>query len=222
MFAGLGSVTLASSSAVAGMNPEPNSVQAFGSAPQLGSSSGLALHAGVIGIAADPVQHGYWLVGADGGVFAFGHAGFFGSTGSDHLNAPIVGMAASPTGRGYWLVGADGGVFAFGDARYEGSVAGVPLAAPITAIVPTTDGHGYWLVGTDGGVFAFGDARLPRLGRRSPAREPDRRCGADHHRARVLARRRRRRHLRVRRRAVLRFATRRAEPGGRYRRVAHG
>ena len=160
MFAGFGGVTLASSSAVASTNPAPNSVQAFGSAPQMGSSSGLALRAGVIGIAADPVEHGYWLVGADGGVFAFGQSGFFGSTGNEHLNAPIVGMAASPTGRGYWLVGADGGVFAFGDASYEGSVAGVPLAAPITAIVPTTDGHGYWLVGTDGGVFAFGNAHF--------------------------------------------------------------
>jgi hypothetical protein len=158
VFAGLGSVTLASSSAVATTNPEPNSVQAFGSAPQLGSSS--ALRAGVVGIANDPTRHGYWLVGADGGVFAFGQAAFFGSTGSDHLNAPIVGMAASPTGRGYWLVGADGGVFAFGDASYEGSMADVTLAAPITALVPTTDGHGYWLVGADGGVFAFGNAHF--------------------------------------------------------------
>ena len=160
MFAGLGSATLVSSAAVAGINPAPNSVQAFGNAPLLGSSSGLALHAGVVGIASDPVAHGYWLVGADGGVFAFGHAPFYGSTGGEHLNAPIVGIAATPDGRGYWLVGSDGGVFAFGDAGFEGSTAGVSLAAPITALIPTADGHGYWLVGSDGGIFAFGSAHF--------------------------------------------------------------
>ena len=37
---------------------------------------------------------GYWLVGADGGVFAFGDAAFYGSEGGKRLNASIVGMAA--------------------------------------------------------------------------------------------------------------------------------
>ncbi|MGO9876753.1 MAG: hypothetical protein ACLPVY_23505 [Acidimicrobiia bacterium] len=158
VFAGLGSVTLVSSAAVADTSPAPNSVQAFGNAPLLGSDSAVALHAGVVGIAADPAGRGYWLVGADGGIFAFGGAPFYGSTGGEHLNAPVVGMAATPDGGGYWLVGADGGVFAFGDAPFEGSTANVTLAAPIVAIVPTADGQGYWLVGADGGIFAFGDA----------------------------------------------------------------
>ena len=35
---------------------------------------------------------GYWLAGADGGVFSFGDAGFYGSMGDQHLNAPIVGI----------------------------------------------------------------------------------------------------------------------------------
>jgi len=160
VFAGFGSVTLVSSSAVASPNPPANSVESFGAAPQLGSSSGLALRAGVVGIASNPVSHGYWLVGADGGVFAFGDAGFYGSTGNQHLNAPIVGMAASPTGRGYWLVGADGGVFAFGNAHFHGSAGDLELASPIVGAAPTTTGHGYWLVGADGGIFAFGDAQF--------------------------------------------------------------
>jgi hypothetical protein len=160
MFAGLGSVTMAGSAAVASGNPAPNSVQAFGNAAPLGSSSGLALRAGVVGIASNPSGHGYWLVGADGGVFAFGDAPFLGSAANDHLNAPIVGVAATPDGRGYWLVGADGGVFAFGDAIFDGSTAGLTLAAPIVALTPTLDGHGYWLVGADGGIFAFGDAQF--------------------------------------------------------------
>jgi hypothetical protein len=155
----LGGATQVSTAALASSNPAPNSVVPVGRAPRLGAESGLALRAGVVGIAGDPTGPGYWLAGADGGVFAFGHAPFLGSLGNTTLNAPIVGIAATPNGRGYWLAGSDGGVFAFGSARFEGSLGAVSLAAPITAIVPTRDGNGYWLIGKDGGVFAFGTAR---------------------------------------------------------------
>jgi hypothetical protein len=158
LFALFGSATLVGSTATAGDGPGANSVLAFGRAPVLGSGAGLALHAGVIGMASDPTGPGYWLAGADGGVFAFGAATFYGSTGGATLNAPVVGIAATPGGGGYWLVGADGGVFSFGDAAYYGSLAETPLAAPVTSIMATRDGGGYWLVGADGGVFAFGDA----------------------------------------------------------------
>ena len=149
----------ASNPAFADTAAAPNSVLSVG-APHLGPETGLALRAGVVGIASNPAGRGYWLVGSDGGVFAFGNAGFFGSTGNDRLNAPIVGIAATSNGRGYWLVANDGGVFAFGDARFHGSTAGLPLAAPIVAIVPTKDDGGYWLVAADGGVFAFGNAHF--------------------------------------------------------------
>ncbi|HVA44735.1 MAG TPA: hypothetical protein VNF50_14730, partial [Acidimicrobiales bacterium] len=78
----------------------------------------------IVGMAATPDGKGYWLVGADGGVFSFGDAGFYGSDGAAHLAGPMVGMAATPDGKGYWLVGADGGVFSFGDAGYLGSLPG--------------------------------------------------------------------------------------------------
>jgi len=160
VFAGVGSVGLAGSAALAdsGSNPAPNSVKAFGPAIDFSSGFNVALREGVVGIASDHSGLGYWLVAADGGVFAFGDAAFFGSMGAQHLNAPIVGIASTPTGKGYWLVGADGGVFAYGDAAFEGSTVSVSLAAPIIGIVPTLDGQGYWLVGADGGIFAFGDA----------------------------------------------------------------
>ena len=38
----------------------------------------------IVGVAATPDEHGYWLVGADGGIFAFGDAAFHGSTGAMH------------------------------------------------------------------------------------------------------------------------------------------
>ncbi len=101
---------------------------------------------------------GYWLVGADGGVYALGGAPFEGSLGNLRLNAPVVGIAATPDAKGYWLVGLDGGVFSFGDAKFYGSMGGKALAASIVGIAATPDGLGYWLVGADGGVFTFGDA----------------------------------------------------------------
>jgi Bacterial Ig-like domain (group 3) len=117
-------------------------------------------------------HHGYWLVGADGGIFAFGSAQFYGSTGSLRLQRPVVAITPTDDRGGYWLVGSDGGVFAFGDAGFFGSLPGLGIApagtpglvsklnAPIVGMVPSSDGGGYLMVGSDGGVFAFGDARF--------------------------------------------------------------
>jgi hypothetical protein len=106
-----------------------------------------------------PPTSGYWLVGADGGIFPFGNAPGYGSTGGLTLNAPVVGMAATPSGHGYWLVGADGGIFPFGDAQGYGSTGGIRLNKPIVGMAATPSGHGYWLVAGDGGIFPFGDAQ---------------------------------------------------------------
>ena len=106
---------------------------------------------------AGTVSHGYYEVGADGGIFAF-NAPFFGSQGATHLNAPVVGMAATPGGNGYWLVAADGGVFTHGDAGFYGSQGATHLNAPVVGMAATPGGNGYWLVASDGGVFTHGDA----------------------------------------------------------------
>ena len=118
------------------------------------------------------INHGYWLVGSDGGIFAFGAAQFFGSTGSLALQRPVVGITPTSDRKGYWLVASDGGIFAFGDAGFYGSIpgsgiapAGTPgsvpkLSAPIVGMVPSPDGGGYFMVASDGGVFAFGDAHF--------------------------------------------------------------
>jgi hypothetical protein len=49
-----------------------------------------------VGIAVTHSGHGYWEVGADGGVFCFGDAPFLGSIytalGTKPLNGPIVGI----------------------------------------------------------------------------------------------------------------------------------
>jgi len=73
-----------------------------------------------VGITADDVSGGYWLVASDGGVFAL-DAPYLGSMGGVHLDAPITGISATPSSLGYRLVAADGGVFDFGDAQFLGA-----------------------------------------------------------------------------------------------------
>lgn len=142
----------------------------FGNATFEGDLHSTHLAAPIVAAADFGVQ-GYWLVGADGGVFAMGDAPFYGSEARHSLNARITGMACyCGGGYGYWLVGADGGVFSFGSARFFGSLPGEHVIPnqPIVGISPTYDDGGYWLVGADGGMFAFGDARffgsLPGIG----------------------------------------------------------
>jgi hypothetical protein len=116
-------------------------------------------------------QHGYWLVGSDGGIFTFGAAQFYGSTGALTLQRPVVGITPTANDGGYWLVASDGGIFSFGNAGYYGSIPGLGFApagstnpkrlnAPIVGMVPSADGAGYFMVAADGGVFAFGDAKF--------------------------------------------------------------
>ena len=108
----------------------------------------------------NPCSGGYWLVGADGGIFNYGNAKFYGSTGNIRLNQPIVGMTATKNRTGYWFVARDGGIFSFGDAKFHGSTGDVRLNKPIVGMAATPSGAGYWLVASDGGIFAFGDAKF--------------------------------------------------------------
>jgi Immunoglobulin I-set domain len=124
-------------------------------APYYGSLATTHLAAPIVGIATTPYGGGYWLVGADGGVFTFGNANYYGSLGHVHLNAPIVGITPTADGGGYWLVAADGGVFSFGDASFYGSMGGIKLNAPIVSIASDPATGGYLLAASDGGVFAF-------------------------------------------------------------------
>jgi hypothetical protein len=118
------------------------------------------LNANIVGMATTSNGGGYWMVGADGGVFSSGDAQFYGSTGNLQLNKPVVGMAATPDGKGYWFVASDGGIFAYGDAQFYGSTGGTHLNQPIVGMAATPDGKGYWLIASDGGIFAYGDAQF--------------------------------------------------------------
>jgi hypothetical protein len=125
-----------------------------------GDASKLKLNAPMISATATASDNGYWLLGADGGIFNYGDAKFFGSMGGKPLNQPIVGLAPTPTGNGYWLVASDGGVFAYGDAGFYGSMGGQPLNKPVVGITAAADGKGYRMVASDGGIFSFGSANF--------------------------------------------------------------
>lgn len=120
------SATIVGSAAVPGgyyLADTAGRVYEFGAAVHRGDLAGAQLAAPIVGIAVPPGTdpRGYWLVGADGGVFAFG-VPFFGSLGGITTNARTVGLTPTPTGKGYRLVGADGGIFTFGDAAFYGSI----------------------------------------------------------------------------------------------------
>ena len=135
------------------------SVTGFGDATAYGAPTASQVNAPVAGMARTPDGGGYWLVGADGGIFTFGNARFYGSEAGQGVQTPFVGVAPTPDGHGYWVAGESGNIYNFGDAPNEGSVAG-EFDAPVVGIAANPNGVGYWLVGADGVVFSFGDANF--------------------------------------------------------------
>jgi hypothetical protein len=122
---------------------------------------------------------GYWLAGADGGVFSFA-APFHGSgtTAPDacsfspqppsQLNGALGcdAIAATPNGNGYWLVNANRWVTAFGQAGQPAQTGCTSLNGAMgswSGIASSATGKGFFLVGSNGGVVGCGDA-LPRGG----------------------------------------------------------
>ncbi|MDQ3943922.1 MAG: peptidoglycan recognition protein [Actinomycetota bacterium] len=99
-------------------------VFAFGDALPRGATPGQAVTgavgavkpaAPIVSIAAHPDGRGYWLLGADGGVFAV-DTGFFGSLAGRKPPPEAVQLRVTRTGDGYYVAAGDGAVYAFGDA----------------------------------------------------------------------------------------------------------
>ncbi len=113
----------------------------------------------------DPKARGFWLYGADGGVFAFGDAPFKGSLADTPIDQQIVGLAPAGDGSGYWLAGESGKVFPVGVPDLgslpeddENLPEDLKNGDGITAMTGTPSGNGYALLHFAGRVFPFGDA----------------------------------------------------------------
>ncbi len=134
----------------------------YGSIPGLGiapaGSGGHSLNAPIVGMVPSSDGGGYFMVGADGGVFTFGDAKFEGSCPAIGGCAGGAAVAVMPdaTGNGYWVVTAGGDVQPFGDAAAYGGPG--PVGGPVVAAVRTPDGGGYYVLFGGGEVFAYGDA----------------------------------------------------------------
>ena len=142
---------------------------------------------------------------------------FYGDPRATHALERAARSAASRSrrGTGYWLLGRDGGIFTYGGAKFYGSTGGMHLNKPVNGMERTDGNSGYWLVADDGGIFSFGNAQVLRLDGRQAPQPAGARHGTHHVRQRLLAVRERRRHLHVRRRAVLRLARRPAPQSSR-------
>jgi hypothetical protein len=79
-----------------------------------------------VDLAPTATGRGYWLLGADGGVFCFGDAAFHGSLPALGVRwaTPAVALTADPAGGGYHVLASDGGMFSFGEVPFFGSTAG--------------------------------------------------------------------------------------------------
>jgi len=133
------------------------------------------LAAPVVANAAPPPQApGYWLAGADGGVFSFG-APFYGSGVTvpgtcgftpqppSTVNAAFgcSAMASTPSGNGYWILNAYRSATGFGVANQppqRGCTSLNGARGSWTGVVSSVGGGGFLMVSSDGGVAGCGDA----------------------------------------------------------------
>jgi hypothetical protein len=129
----------------------------MGIAPSSAQGAAKALAAPIVGMVPSPDDGGYFMVGADGGVFAFGDAKFAGSCpGIGGCLGSAVALMPDATGNGYWLVTSAGDVYTFADARSYGAPGA--RSVPVTAAVRTPDGDGYWILFANGQVDGHGAA----------------------------------------------------------------
>ena len=128
--------------------------------------------AGATPIATSP---GYWLAGADGGVFSF-NAPFYGS-GATPVGACTFspqppstldgslgcgGIAATPTGDGYWLLNKYRYPTAFGLAASlsQANCTGYQVTGPPwTGLSSSPTGRGFFMTSTNGAAVPCGDAQ---------------------------------------------------------------
>ena len=119
-----------------------------------------AQNAGLDDLAPTPSGEGYWLAGADDGVFAYGDARLpTWSPGILRLNQPIGRHGPHPSRRPLLDRRRRRRHLLLRRRRLPRLPRPVPPSTHASiAMAPTPAGDGYWLAADDGGVFSFGDA----------------------------------------------------------------
>ncbi len=192
-------------------------------APPMPPCTSAATMCQVVGLAPSADGDGYAVLTSFGRLFDYGDFPNDGDASGLGLDAPIVAMATCKTG-GYFLAAADGGIFDYGGAPFLGSMGGRALDAPVVGMAASPSGQGYWLVASDGGIFDYGDALFYGSMGGQQLNAPVVGMAATRSGRGILAGRRRRGHLHLRRRRVPRVDGRAApeRPGRRHRRDALG
>ena len=178
---------------------------AFGDATFYGSMGGTPLNEPIVGIASTPTARATGRSPPTGASSPSATPPSTARWAARPSTSRSWASPSTPDGRGYWEVASDGGIFAFGDATFYGSMGGTPLNEPIVGMAATPDGRGYWEVASDGGIFAFGDAAFYGSMGGTPLNKPIVGIAVDARRPGLLGGRLGRRHLRLRRRHLLRL-----------------
>ena len=105
----------------------------------------------------------------------------------------------------FWVATANGKVYGNGTAKLFGDMSTRVLARPIDGMAASPTGNGYWLVASDGGIFAFGDALFYGSTGALTLNQPIVAMAPTSTGKGLLARRDRRRDIRIRRRALPRL-----------------
>ena len=116
----------------------------------LAASGGVA-----VGIAADPLGPGYWVIRENGRVDAFGTARNDGTAAA--FSGTATGIAPYPTGRGFWRVRSNGRVGSFGAANLEAGPR-PNRKGRVVGIAAHRRGDGFWRVTSEGQLMATGRA----------------------------------------------------------------
>ena len=121
---------------------------------------------------------------------------------SPATNCQVVGMIPSADGDGYAVLTAFGRLFELRGLPRRGRRLAARRSTPRSSAMATCTTGGYFLAAADGGIFDYGGAPfLGSMGGRARSNAPGGRDGGLPLRSGLLARRRRRGHLRLRRRA---------------------
>ena len=142
-YAGLGPASASTGSATSQSQPQRDSAaQALGKAIR------------AVGIAADPVTGGYWILKSNGGVDSF-HVPWRGSlAGRVPRGTSVIGIASGRAG-GYLILTSNGAVHGFGTKTFGGDAGKLPPRVRAVGLAEDAATGGYWILKSNGGVDSF-------------------------------------------------------------------